>query len=264
MDEAELSLRRSQMGRSARSFLASGHHPVEEQGPGYWVALSGAPSPDANMALVDSDDSALLASVLGKVHESGFPTLFVLAGDGRRGRLGTPWQYTGDMPFMAFALTGSDLRPDSRVRQAGPDDFEVVSDLVASSFGLTQEIGDVVASIVQLGDGAGNIWMLFDETAVSTVLTSIVDDAVCVWCMGTPARFARRGYGRALLADALLRARSRARPSVFSVPPQRANRSTTQPAGPLSSCGSCSSARNRPSPATERGETVPMFGLQQR
>lgn len=90
MDEAELSLRRSQMGRSARSFLAAGHRPVEEQGPGYWVALSGASSPDANMALVDSGDSALLVTVLEKVHESGYPTLFMLAGDGRRGQARCP------------------------------------------------------------------------------------------------------------------------------------------------------------------------------
>jgi hypothetical protein len=48
--------------------------------------------------------------------------------------------------------------------------------------------------------------LIEDAQAVSTVLTSIVDDAVCVWCMGTPARFARRGYGRSLLTDVLLRA----------------------------------------------------------
>ena len=61
MDEAELSLRRSQMGRSARSFLVAGSRCVESQGPGYWVALSGVPSPDANMALVDTSDPAVLA-----------------------------------------------------------------------------------------------------------------------------------------------------------------------------------------------------------
>ena len=208
MDEAELAVRRSQMGRSARSFLVSGYRPVEEQGPGYWMAFSGAPSPDANMALVDSGDSALLATVLELVHESGFPTLFMLAGEGRRARLGVPWQHAGDMPFMALALVGSDLRPDRRVRQAGPDDVEVVSELVTDSFGVTKEIGDVVARILQLDAAAAKIWVLFDEArAVSTVLTSLVDDAVCVWCMGTPSRFARHGYGRALLTDALLRAR---------------------------------------------------------
>src|ERR1017187_208149 len=73
VDEAELSLRRSQMGRSARSFLAPGRHRLEDQGPGYWVALSGAPGPDANMALDDSSDPAVLATVLRQIQDSGFP-----------------------------------------------------------------------------------------------------------------------------------------------------------------------------------------------
>jgi GNAT superfamily N-acetyltransferase len=196
------------MGRSARAFLVCGRRPVQNQGPGYWVALSGAPSPDANMALVDSNDSAVLASALRQVEDSGFPTLFMLAGPGRRRELGTSWRYVGDMPFMARALAGTDQLADRRVRQARLDDFDVVSELVASSFGLTQEIGDVVAEILKLGDDAVKIWLLIDdERAVSTVLTSIVEDAVCVWCMGTPPRCARRGYGRALLADVLARAR---------------------------------------------------------
>ena len=42
---------------------------------------------------------------------------------------------------MARALAGTDQLADRRVRQARLDDFDVVSELVASSFGLTQEIG---------------------------------------------------------------------------------------------------------------------------
>jgi hypothetical protein len=38
-----------------------------------WVALSGAPSPDANMALVDSSDPAVLATVLRQIQDSGSP-----------------------------------------------------------------------------------------------------------------------------------------------------------------------------------------------
>jgi GNAT superfamily N-acetyltransferase len=173
------------------------------------------------MALVYSGDSAVLANVLRQVHDSGIPTLVMLAGAGRGSELGTGWQHVGDMPFMAFVLTGTQLRPDGRVRQAGVDDFDVVSELVASSFGLTQEVGDVVAGILELGDAAGKIWLLIDDAlAVSTVLTSIVDDAVCVWCMGTPERFARRGYGRALLVDVLRRAKlERARIGLLGATP---------------------------------------------
>ena len=59
------------------------------------------------------------------------------------------------------------------------------------------------------GNGPTKIWVLDEgDVAVSAVLTSMVDDAVTVWSMSTPARFARRGYGRAILADTLLRAKS--------------------------------------------------------
>jgi GNAT superfamily N-acetyltransferase len=195
------------MGRSARAFLVAGTRCVESQGPGYWVALSGAPSPDANMALVDTDDATVLAAVVGQVRDSGLPTLIMLAGSGRGGELGGAWQNVGDMPFMALALDGARLRPDQRVRQAAVDDFDIVSELVASSFNLTQDVADYVARILEVGDTAGKIWLLVDGAqAVSTVLTSVVDDAVCVWCMGTPARFARRGYGRGLLNHVLLKA----------------------------------------------------------
>lgn len=207
MDEVELSLRRSQMGRSARSFLGTGSRCLASAGPGYWVALSGAPSPDANVALVDTSDAAVLAAVVGQVQDSGLPTLIMLAGSGRGAELGGGWQNVGEMPFMAIALAGARLRPDGRVRRAGIDDFDIVGELVASSFSLTRDVADVVARILEVGDAAGKIWLLIDGAqAVSTVLTSLVDDAVCVWCMGTPARFARRGYGRGLLNDVLLKA----------------------------------------------------------
>ena len=242
MDEAELSVRRSQMGRSARAFLVCGRRPVQNQGPGYWVALSGAPSPDANMALVDSNDSAVLASALRQVEDSGFPTLFMLAGPGRRRELGTSWRYVGDMPFMARALAGTDQLADRRVRQARLDDFDVVSELVASSFGLTQEIGDVVAEILKLGDDAVKIWLLIDdERAVSTVLTSIVEDAVCVWCMGTPPRCVRVVAMAGPFWPTSWRGRgSRVRASGCSVRRRRAGLSTTRPAGPPLRGGSCS------------------------
>ena len=47
-------------------------------------------------------------------------------------------------------------------------------------------------------------WLLDDDgAAVSTVMTAQVDDIVSVWCMGTPERFGRRGYARAILAHVL-------------------------------------------------------------
>jgi GNAT superfamily N-acetyltransferase len=208
VNEAELSLRRGQMGRSARTLLGLGPHSVQDQGPGYWVALSGAPSPELNMALVASAEPAAIATTLRKVEESGYPTLFMLAGGSRHSELGAPWQHVGDMPFMASAMSEEHLTRDERVRRATADDFEAVSELLGTSFGLARELSDLMAGLVKLEVTVGTIWLLVEEdTPVSTVLTSIVDDTVCVWCMATPQRFARRGYGRAILADVLLRAK---------------------------------------------------------
>ena len=173
-----------------------------------WIALSGTPSPDANMALVDTSDTEVLTAVVGQIRDSGLPTLIILAGSARGGELGGGWRNVGDMPCMAIALGGARPRSDGRVRQAGIDDFDIVGEIVASSFNLTREVADVVARFLEVDDTTGKIWLLIDGAqAVSAVLTSIVDDAVCVWCMGTPtARFARRGYGHALFNDVLLKA----------------------------------------------------------
>jgi len=209
VDETELAIRRSQMGRSARSFVTPGPDAVSEQAEGYWLALSGAPSPDLNVAFVDSSDPAVLAHALQRTERSGFPSLFSLAGPCRDAELGPPWQHVGEMPFMARPLDGENLRLDSRVRQAGADDFDVVGELAAEGFGLSREVADVVAAVVRLDSSTEKIWLLIaDGRAVSTVLTSIVDDAMCIWCMSTPERFGRRGYARALLGDVLLRAQT--------------------------------------------------------
>ena len=208
MDEAELALRRSQMGRSVRSFVTRAPESIGEQGPGFWVALSGATSPDANMVLVDGADQETATAVVAVVEKAGCPTLFMLAGAARDSVLGPRWQSVGVMPFMMRDLTSEQFEPDRRARRAGPGDLKVFSGLMADSFDLSGEVADFMAQLLLLDDLAAEIWLLVDHgVAVSTVLTSIVDDAVCLWCMATPPRFARRGYGRSLLTEVLSKAR---------------------------------------------------------
>lgn len=207
MQEPELALRRSQMGRSALSFVTRGPQGVGAQGPGYWVALSGAPSPDANMALADTSEAAAVAAALSIVEQEGYPTLFMLAGDARAAVLGPSWRHVGEMPFMTVSLKGDAQGIDPRVRRAGPDDAEAFAGLLGGAFALSQQVAELMAMLVFLDDLEATIWLLVDHSvAVSAVLTSVVDDAVCLWCMATPPPFARRGYARALLADVLCRA----------------------------------------------------------
>lgn len=210
VDSAELSVRRSQMGRGAGVMVGGGPRAIFDEGVGYWIALSGVPSPDLNMSLVSSGDTRVADRVLEQVTESGVPSLFMLAGEGQAAKLGAPWQHVGEMPFMASDLDPDYLGADPRVRQADARDVDVVCALMADAFGLAIALlNDVIARVLSDGNGPTKIWVLDEgDVAVSAVLTSMVDDAVTVWSMSTPARFARRGYGRAILADTLLRAKS--------------------------------------------------------
>jgi GNAT superfamily N-acetyltransferase len=190
--------------------VRGGPRPIVDVGADYWIALSGVPSPDMNTSLVSSGSKGVVARVLERVTEAGVPSLFMLAGESQSEQLAAPWQQVGEMPFMASHLDADYLRADPRVRQARAPDLDVVCALMGDAFGLAVELMiDVIAGALNDDNGPTKILVLEEEgVAVSAVLTSIVDDAVTVWCMSTPERFARRGYGRAILADCLLRAKS--------------------------------------------------------
>ena len=210
VDAGELSLRRSQMGRGCQPWVAhGGPGAVGAVADGAWFMLTGAPSPDANMALVHDGDAATLATTKQVIEAAGHPTLFMLAGRSRGSELGGGWQHVGAMPLMSSMLDDEHLRADPRVRQADESDFDTVVELLADAYGMTRHVAEVCVLVLRAEPDAMQVWLLLDgEQAVSSVMTTIVDDAVCVWCMGTPARFARRGHGRALLGDVLLRAKN--------------------------------------------------------
>jgi GNAT superfamily N-acetyltransferase len=210
VDEGELSLRRSQMGRGCQPWVVhGGPRAVGGVAGGAWLMLTGAPSPDVNMALVHDGDAQTLATTKQAVEAAGFPTLFMVAGRSKGSELDSGWQHVGAMPFMSSMLDDEHLRADARVRQAGESDFDTVVELLGDVYGMTHDVAEVCALVLRAEPDAMHVWLLVDgEQAVSTVMTTIVDDVVCVWCMGTPARFARRGHGRALLGDVLLRAKN--------------------------------------------------------
>jgi len=210
VNEGELSLRRSQMGRGCQPWVVhGGPRAVGDVAPGAWLMLTGAPSPDVNMALVHDGDAQTLATTKHAVEAAGYPTLFMLAGHSKGVELDGGWQHVGAMPFMSSPLNDEHLRRDRRVRQAEEGDLDTVVELLGDAYGMTYDVAEVCALVLRVEQDAMYVWLLVDgEQAVSTVMTTIIDDAVCVWCMGTPPRFARRGYGRALLGDVLLRAKN--------------------------------------------------------
>ncbi len=191
------------MGRAVTAMLGI-DGAVSEVRPGWWLALSGLPSADMNMALIHDPDEPALAQVMARVDEVGCPTLLMLAGGAAElaDRLPAQWSAVGAMPIMTSHLTAT--AADPRVRQAGSDDTGVISRLMSEAFGIDPGEIQVIVSHVLRDPGRTMLWLLEDEgEPVSTVLTCRIEDTVSLWCMATPPQFARRGYGRALLGAVL-------------------------------------------------------------
>lgn len=104
---------------------------------------------------------------------------------------------------------GSGLGPaDNRVKRVLPGDASAVTELMSVAFELEAAYVRVMVDHVVNAELPVDLWMLEDDgRAVSTVMTHRIGSAVSLWCMATPPRFARRGYGRSLLAHVLAWAR---------------------------------------------------------
>jgi GNAT superfamily N-acetyltransferase len=192
---------RSLMGRTVQSWRGPGG--LTEVGDGYWAVLVGPPSPDANMALVCSPAEAATKRVLDLIDMTGVPALLLLAGEATDEGLPEGWSEVGGLPFMAKDLRGLEDGFDARVRTATAADLPALTAVLADAYGMPAAIAQGCCTPAVLADGL-TFWLLEEDgEVVSTVLTALLDDVVSVWCMGTPARHGRRGYGRALLGHVL-------------------------------------------------------------
>lgn len=173
--------------------------------PGWWAALSGMPSADANMVLVHEDEPAAVKEALGLVAERGAPALFMLAGAAEPlgSELPPEWSHVGAMPVMTKELGGD--ADDPRVRAATMADLATCGSLMERAFGLPPEVASFFAEVWIPSDGT--FWVLEDEgSPMSAVFAHQVEDSVSIWCMSTPPEHQRAGYGRAVLGAALARA----------------------------------------------------------
>ncbi|KQW48661.1 hypothetical protein ASC77_07945 [Nocardioides sp. Root1257] len=208
MDDAERV--RADMG-AVMATLAARIGAVADAGPDWWLGLTGGVAPDLNMALLATADPVVLDGTMTILDEAGLDALVFLAGPGRElaTRFAAPWVGVGAAPVMTRDLTtGPAEVVDGRVRQAGPADAAVLADLIAEAFSLSADDTALMAAGAVPG-GVIRAWLLEDGgEAVSALVSGHVDDGVSIWAMSTPARFARRGYGRALLGSVLAHARA--------------------------------------------------------
>ena len=209
MHDVDITERRQQMGRATAAWatIPGAVHWVRGSS---WMLLSGLPSADANYALVHGDDPSELADIVEAIDAKAVPTLLMFAGEGiaLAEDLGSEWSHAGAAPFMAADVTSTPRESDDRVRRATTTDVGTLAPLWADGFGLPV---DICAPMVQaVTSHPGNdiaAWVLeHDGVGVSSVTTSRVDDALTIWSMVTPEKYGRRGFGRAVLGDAMARA----------------------------------------------------------
>jgi len=210
MDEAELALKRIQMGLGIEAWGRGGPGWATGVGPDHWYLLTGLPSADANMALVHGAEAARRDDMLSRIEAAACPAIMILAGPGEALAAGMPegWADVGRMPFMAADLSALETGPDTRVRQGGPRDVDTFTHLSSEAFGIDPAVAAAMAAPLGQPGTAVSFWLLEDEgRARSGVVSCRVADSVSLWTMSTPARFGRRGYGRALLGAVLHAAR---------------------------------------------------------
>lgn len=205
----DLERRRMQMGQ-ALSGWSGLPNAVHEVGADSWTFLSGLPSPDFNMVLLQRADRAELDALAARVAAADVPALLFCAGEAvsLADDLTSHWTFAGEVPFMAARVDAVPAERDARVRRAEVDDAEVVVDLCSRAYGLPADLFiPVVDAMLADEDHRLTAWLLEqDGTAVSTVTTGVVDDAITLWSMATPPEHARQGYARALLGDIMGRA----------------------------------------------------------
>lgn len=209
MDAAGVTRYRSQLGRALEDWVSSPEMMFKVLGSS-WFLLTGFPVLNANVALVHQDDARALKNVTRQVERMGVPACVFLADQARVlfDGIGEGWRFTGTSPFMSLDLESVELKEDSRGRLASKDDFETVVALMSETFGMNYDTASQGASVLKNPNAKSDIWLIEDDgEPIATAATRRVDDSITVWNMATTPRFARKGYGKSIMNQALHQAR---------------------------------------------------------
>lgn len=207
MSQIDISKAREVMGISLGSW-ANSPKMSHEVHAGSWHFLSGVPSPAVNMALVSEDSEDALNHTLDAIAKMRVPSVLFLASEGKAlsSHLPKTWNKIGFFTLMTKEFESRTEEFDALVSLVTRDNEKEVAELLAESFHVASE---TYSFLLQAGldeNMAVDIWVREVEgVVVSTVNTTLVGDTVALWCMATPSRYERRGYGKALFSDVLAR-----------------------------------------------------------
>jgi N-acetylglutamate synthase len=181
--------------------------------PGGLLGLTGGPTADFNMALIDAgaDDEALLGEFVERVTKAALPAAFMLS-SACAGRLGPIAKEkglveAGSAPLMALTV-GHPFPQESGFAVQRVDNEKslgVVADLVSDAFALDREwVGRTFCADTLLDAPALSFFLASkDGEPYSAVTTTAGGTTVGIWSMATAPNRLRQGAGRAALLAAI-------------------------------------------------------------
>lgn len=170
---------------------------------GWWIALTGAPDPSYNLALVHGGDVRKNASdVVERVLAERLRGVVMLAGAG----LGAAtvlsdagWVCVGSSSLRA--LPNTPAPPDAEVRILEAEDLRAARQLAEDVFGIDRESAALVYSAAATDrPHERSVIGLFEfDTLQTAAMLSFGEPISTVWAAGTRAEGQRRGHGLRVL-----------------------------------------------------------------
>jgi GNAT superfamily N-acetyltransferase len=194
--------------------------------PGRWVALSGAPGVDYNVALCHGASAGEIPRTLDEIADAGAPALVMVAGPALgevQQLVEASWACVAATPFMALELAAPGGPDDAGVRRLEPAEMDAAREIVASVFEVGPDLARTALPDATLDRPGRSAWGAFRPGGelVACLATMVVEDAVGVWSMATAPGRRREGHARRLLHGAMAGAhRSGARRCLLSASPE--------------------------------------------
>ena len=205
---AELIRLRTALGRSASAWSGRDGVLVED---GRWLALSGTPYVDLNVALCHGPSGGRqLRPTVDAIDAAGVRAVVMVAGETIADvaqLVESGWVCVGNAPLMALDELPAASEVD--VRQLVSSELPAARALLEDAYVLPAGAAKVALSECVTADLDGTAWGLFDGAElVSCTLAAVVDQVAAIWWMTTPRRLQRRGHGRRLLKGVLASCRA--------------------------------------------------------
>lgn len=192
-------------GGSTRLWASAGLHEVHQE---WWLALSGDPDVNFNLAFSSSSDSAVLAQCcLQPILDHGKPGIIMLAGPGlatAQFLADAKWVNIGARPLMLLKPLPAGKPASTGIRALAADELDLARHVITETFGIDHGSAKTAIpdSVAERDDVT--IWGLFEEDRLVASVAVVEEGGLAViWSMATLPESQGHGYGRRLIEVAL-------------------------------------------------------------